>query len=109
MLGRIDEYWRKFNSIRSWPGLEDIKASEGWLQKCKWSYGIRVKRISGEAFDVSAKTVESLLEQIRELCKGYEMKYIYNIDESGFQQKNWPKKGRKEKLTEEKSRSSEWP
>ena len=65
------------------PDLNDFKASEGWLDKWKLSYGIREKQISDEAFDVSELTVGSWIERLRELCKGYQLKDLWNIDESG--------------------------
>ena len=65
------------------PDLNDFKASEGWLDKWKLSYGIRQKQISGESFDLSEVTVGSWVEWLRELCKGYQLKDIWNIDESG--------------------------
>ena len=49
------------------PDLHDFKASEGWLDKWKLSYGIREKQISGEFFDVSEVTVGSWMERLREL------------------------------------------
>ena len=41
------------------PDLNDFKASEGWLDKWKHSYGIREKQISDESFDVSEVTIGS--------------------------------------------------
>ena len=58
------------------PDLNDFKASEGWLDKWKLSYGIREKQISGESFDGSEVTVGSWMERLRELCKGYQLKDI---------------------------------
>ena len=62
--------------------LNDFKASEGWLDKWKLSYGIRKKQISGKSFDVSEVTVGSWMERLRELCKGYQLKDIWNMDEN---------------------------
>ena len=39
------------------------------------------KRVSGDTFDVSETTVESWMERLWELCKGYELKDIWNSDE----------------------------
>ena len=52
------------------PELDVFKASEGWLDKWKLSHGIKEKQISSESLDVSQTTVESWMEQIKELCKG---------------------------------------
>ena len=65
------------------PDLNDFKASKGWRDKWKLSYGIREKQISGESFDVSEVTVGSWMERLRELCKGYQLKDIWNMDECG--------------------------
>ena len=62
------------------PDLNDFKASEGWLDKWKLSYGIREKQISGESFDGSEVTVGSWIERLRELCKGYQLKDIWNME-----------------------------
>ena len=63
------------------PDLNDLKASEGWLDKWQLSRGIREKQISGKSFDLSEVTVGSWKEQLRELCKGYRLKDIWNMDE----------------------------
>ena len=34
------------------PELDGFKASEDWLDKWKFSYGIKEKQISGESFDL---------------------------------------------------------
>ena len=64
--------------------LNDIKAPEGWLDKWELSYGIREKQISGQFFDVSEVSVGSWMERLRELCKRYQLKDIWNMDESGW-------------------------
>ena len=65
------------------PELDSFKASEGWLHKWKLSHGIKEKQISGESLDVSKTTIESWMERITELCKGYDHNDILNMDESG--------------------------
>ena len=65
------------------PDLADFKASEGWVDKWKLSYGIREKQISGESLDVSETSIESWMERLKELCKEYQLKDIWNLNESG--------------------------
>ena len=65
------------------PELDGFKASEGWLDQWKLSHGIKEKQISGESLDVSQTTVESWMERIKELRKGYDQRDILNMDESG--------------------------
>lgn len=79
------------------PELDDFKASEGWLDKWKLSHGIKEKQISGESLDVSTTTIESWMERIKELCCGYDVKDIWNMDESGCFFKALPSKGLAEK------------
>ena len=73
--------------------LNDFKASEGWFEKWKLGYGIREKQISGESLDISEVTVGSWIERLRELCKGYHLKDVWNMDGSGCFFKALPSKG----------------
>ena len=75
------------------PELDSFKATEGWLDKWKLSHGIREKQISGESLDVSKTTIESWMERIKELCKGYDHKDNLNMDESECFFKALPTKG----------------
>ena len=55
---------------------------------------------SGKSFDVSEVTVGSWMERLREFCKGYQLKDIWNMDESGcffkaFPSKDLAQKGKK--------------
>ena len=63
------------------------------LDKWKLSHDIKEKQISGESLDASQTTVESWMERIRELCKGYDQRDILNVDESGCFFKALPAKG----------------
>ena len=65
------------------PELDGFEASEGWFDKWKLSHDIKEKQISGKSLDVSQTTVESWMERIKELCKGYDQSNILNMDESG--------------------------
>ena len=56
--------------------LNELKISEGRLEKLKLNYGIREKQISGKLFDVSETTAESWIKRLRELCKGYLLKDV---------------------------------
>ena len=75
------------------PELDGFKASEGWLDKWKLSHRIKEKHISGESLDVPKTTVESWMERIQELCKGYDLRDTWNMDESGCFFKALPTKG----------------
>lgn len=73
--------------------LSDFKASNGWLESWKQSYGVREKRLCGEADDVSITTVKAWIERIPELCRDYEPQNILNLDELGLFFKALPEKG----------------
>ena len=106
----LKEEAMNIKDLLSNPDLNDFKASEGWLDKWKLSYGIREKQISGESSDPSEVTVGSWMERFRELCKGYQLKDIWNMDESGCFLKALPSKGLaqlKEKCKGGKSQSKE--
>ena len=59
------------------------KPQKVWLDKWKLSHDIKEKQISGESLDISQTTVESWMERIKELCKGYDQRDILNMNESG--------------------------
>ena len=47
-------------------------------------YNIANFTISGEESDVNEETVNSCAERLRELTRGYELKDIWNLDETAF-------------------------
>ena len=57
------------------------------------SHGIKENQISVESLDVSKTRIESWMERIKELCKGYDNNDILNMDESGCFFKDLPTKG----------------
>ena len=79
------------------PGFDGFKASEWWLDKWKLSHGIKEKQISGKSLDVSQTTVESWMERIKELCKGYDQRDILNMDEQVLPAKGLAQKRKKTK------------
>ena len=72
---------------------DDFGASDGWLDGWKSSYSIKERRIVGEAGDVSGKTITSWMERVNELTEGYDLKDIWNMDESGCFFKALPERG----------------
>ncbi|CAG8709973.1 32718_t:CDS:1, partial [Gigaspora margarita] len=60
----------------------DFKFSSGWLQKFKKRH--RLKKITkhGEDAFVDEEAVEIAIPQLRELLKEYDLKDIYNMDET---------------------------
>ena len=64
--------------------LNDFTASNGWLESWNKTYGVREKRLCGEADYVSTTNIEAWIERLPELCKGYEPQNILNLDELGL-------------------------
>ena len=48
--------------------LNDFTALNGWLESWKKTYGVREKRLCGEANGVSMVAIESWIERLPELC-----------------------------------------
>lgn len=73
---------------------ENFVASDGWLQRFKTRYGIRLLSISGEKLSAQPQLVqpfkEKLMKTITEL--DLRMEQIYNADESGLYWKMLPEK-----------------
>ena len=72
----------------------------GWRVGRK-TYRVREKRLCREADDVSITTAEAWIEQLAELCQGYEPQIVLNLDELGIFFKDLPEKGltKKKKAT----------
>ena len=47
------------------------------------SHDLKEKQIFGESFGFSETTVEFWMGQIKELCKGYDQRDTWNMNESG--------------------------
>ena len=65
-------------------GVENFKASEGWLSCFKNRHNIAFKSISGESRDVNMSTVDDWKARLPGLCKDYNIKDIFNADETGL-------------------------
>lgn len=70
-------------NIKDLLNTPDINDSEVWLSKLNLSYDMREKQTSDESLYVSELTAGSWMERLRELCKGYQLKDIWNMDKSG--------------------------
>ena len=58
--------------------------SNGWLDKWKTRHNIKRFNVAGEDGEVNAETLESWAEWLSEIVKGYELKDIWNADETGL-------------------------
>ena len=74
------EIAKKLNKPAEYDGL---KASSGWLECWKSHYGIKQHAVEGESGQVQTETVESWMERLKELCKGYKPEDIWNEDKTG--------------------------
>ena len=80
--------------------FKNFTASNGWLEKWKISYGVRERKVNGEAGEVAEYTVSAWMERLVELTRGYELTDIWNMDETGCFFKALPEKGLAEKKSQ---------
>ena len=80
--------------------FKNFTASNGWLEKWKILYGVRERKVNGEAGEVAEYTVSAWMEKLVELTRGYELADIWNIDETGCFFKALPEKGLAEKKSQ---------
>lgn len=65
-------------------GLNDFKASNGWLQKFKERHHISYKNIHEDAVSIKQCVIAEWLSKVIELIDGYEDCNIFNCDETGL-------------------------
>jgi hypothetical protein len=63
---------------------EELKCSNGWLEKFQKRNGFRRWHIHGESGDAQMEGIEGRLEEIRAKIAGYELEKVYNMDETGL-------------------------
>ena len=68
------------------PQDDRLKLSNGWLGRFKVRHGLREMRRHGEAASANANTVNAERKRVQELIKkhGYQLRDIYNMDETGL-------------------------
>ena len=74
------EIAKKLNKPAEYDGF---KVSSGWLECWKSRYGIKQRAVEGESGQVQTETVESWMERLRELRKGYKPEDIWNEERQG--------------------------
>ena len=65
-------------------GHDDFTASNGWLHRFQVRHSIKCAVLSGEAADVNQDTVDDWSMRLADKCRGYQMKDIFNCDETGL-------------------------
>jgi Fe-S cluster assembly scaffold protein SufB len=81
----LRQKWNRFADLVGIPEDERLKLSHGWLTRFKEQHGLKQLKRHGEAASADAKTVETERKRIQELIKkyGYELRDIFNMDETG--------------------------
>ena len=65
-------------------GISDFNASNGWLDRFRVRNNIVFRSTSGEAGYVSDVTCKDWIDRLPSIIEGYDMKDIYNMDETGL-------------------------
>lgn len=65
-------------------GYNDFKASNGWLDKFKRANQISCRVISGESAEVNSNEVSDWIQRLAKICEGFNLKDIFNADETGL-------------------------
>lgn len=78
--------WRSFADRAGIPEDDRLNLSVGWLQKFKARAGLNEFKRHGEAASASPATVEEERKRIQKLLleSGYELRDIFNMDETGL-------------------------
>lgn len=61
-----------------------FSASIGWMDKFAKRHEISSKSLSGEGASTNQNTVDEWYKQMDEICQSYDLKDIFNIDETGL-------------------------
>ena len=65
-------------------GIEDFKASNGWLTSWKKRYNIKQLKISGESADVDLDVVEDFKKRLPDFISHFKPEDVFNCDETGL-------------------------
>ena len=63
---------------------EGFTASNGWLDRWQKHHNVRMATLSDEAANVNEEVVDDLNKQLQSLCRGYQLRDIFNADETGL-------------------------
>ena len=65
-------------------GHSAFSGSNGWLEKWMTRHNVRLSCLSGEVADVDASVVDDWSRRLQSLCEGYELRDIFNANETGL-------------------------
>lgn len=82
----LRQKWNRFADLACIPTDDRLKLSNGWLQSFKDRTGLKELRRHGEAASAKLSTVDQERKRVQDLLKesGYELREIYNMDETGL-------------------------
>jgi len=82
----LRQKWNAFANLVGIPDDDRLKLSNGWLKCFKDRNGLKETRRHGEAGSARVETVERERKRMQELIKkyGYELRDIFNMDETGL-------------------------
>ena len=63
---------------------EGFMASNRWLDRWQKCHNVRLATLSGEAADVNEEVVEDWGQRLESICRGYQLRDIFNADEIGL-------------------------
>lgn len=73
-------------------GLNEFKASNGWLERFRRRHDITYKTVCGESADVNIEDVKSWKQRLSIILKDYASKDVFNADETGLYYRALPTK-----------------
>lgn len=73
-------------------GLDNFKASNGWLERFRRRHDITFKKICGESADVNIEDVTFWKEKLLTILKDYAPRDVFNADETGLYYRALPTK-----------------
>lgn len=65
-------------------GISDFKASNGWLEKFRTRHNIVFRKLNGEAADCPLDEAKGWMETLPSIIADYDLKDIFNCDETGL-------------------------
>jgi hypothetical protein len=74
----------KARSVATELGIEGFVASNGWLESFRTRYAISFKRINGESRAVDNNVVLEWNQRLPTILEGFDLKDIFNCDETGL-------------------------
>ena len=82
----LRQKWNIFADLAGIPEDERLKLSNGWLARFKERNNLMQRKRHGEAASASVDTVELERKRVQELIRdsGYELRDIFNMDETGL-------------------------